>query len=123
MVLPLLLILVFGIFEFGRAWNAYQVITDSTREGARVAVVDSDPPADQAKVEAVVRAALQRASLSGPAEVTVTVEGGWPGSRGDPATVSVAYQHQFIIIGRLIKLMGGRETVTLRSSTVMRKEW
>jgi Flp pilus assembly protein TadG len=35
MVLPLLLVMLIGIFEFGRAWNIYQTITDAAREGAR----------------------------------------------------------------------------------------
>ena len=41
-VLVLLLMLVIGVFEFGRAWNIYQVITDAARGGARMAVV-ADP--------------------------------------------------------------------------------
>ena len=36
--LLLLLTLVFGIIEFGRLFNVYQVMTDAAREGARFAV-------------------------------------------------------------------------------------
>ncbi len=36
--LLLLLTLVFGIIEFGRAFSVYQVMTDAAREGARFAV-------------------------------------------------------------------------------------
>lgn len=36
--LLLLLTLVFGIIEFGRAFNVYQVMTNAAREGARFAV-------------------------------------------------------------------------------------
>lgn len=36
--LLLLLTLVFGIIEFGRLYNIYQVMTDAAREGARFAV-------------------------------------------------------------------------------------
>ena len=36
LILPILLMLLLGIFEFGRAWNTKQVITDAAREGARL---------------------------------------------------------------------------------------
>ncbi len=41
MVLPLLLLLLVGLIEFGRAWNLHQVVTDASREGARHAVLQS----------------------------------------------------------------------------------
>ncbi len=31
LVLPLLLILLIGVFEFGRAWNVYHAVTDAAR--------------------------------------------------------------------------------------------
>lgn len=34
----LLFTIIFGIIEFGRAFNVYQVVTNATREGARYAV-------------------------------------------------------------------------------------
>jgi Flp pilus assembly protein TadG len=37
-VILLFLILVIGVFEFGRAYNIYQTITNAAREGARFAV-------------------------------------------------------------------------------------
>lgn len=38
-ILPVLLIILFGIFEFGRVMNVYLVITSASREGARIAAV------------------------------------------------------------------------------------
>ena len=35
--MPLLLLLSIGVFEFGRAFQYWQVLTNATREGARVA--------------------------------------------------------------------------------------
>ena len=37
LTLPLLLLLSVGVFEFGRAFQTWQVLTNATREGARVA--------------------------------------------------------------------------------------
>src|SRR5690606_17088398 len=39
LVLPILLLLIAGIIEFGRAFHIQQVVTDAAREGARAAVV------------------------------------------------------------------------------------
>jgi Flp pilus assembly protein TadG len=42
LVIPLLLLLVFGIIEFGRVYHAQLVVTSAAREGARKATVDDD---------------------------------------------------------------------------------
>jgi Flp pilus assembly protein TadG len=39
LLLPLLLVIIFGIMEFGRIFNAYLVITNASREGVRQGVV------------------------------------------------------------------------------------
>ena len=47
--LPLLLLVSVGIFEFGRAYQTWQVLTNAAREGARVAVL---PDVTAASVDA-----------------------------------------------------------------------
>ena len=42
-VLPVLLLMLFGIIEFGRAYNAQVSLTGAAREGARVMAVRNDP--------------------------------------------------------------------------------
>jgi Flp pilus assembly protein TadG len=37
--LPLILLITVGIFEFGRAYQTWQVLTNAAREGARIAVL------------------------------------------------------------------------------------
>ena len=44
LILPILLMLVLGIIEFGRIWNINQMVSDTTREGARRAVLADQPP-------------------------------------------------------------------------------
>ena len=39
LTLPLLLLVAVGIFEFGRAYQTWQVLTNAAREGARLAVL------------------------------------------------------------------------------------
>lgn len=59
LILPILFLLVFGIFEFGRAYNAQVSLTGAAREGARHMAVANDVSAAQAKV--IAAAALATA--------------------------------------------------------------
>jgi Flp pilus assembly protein TadG len=42
LVLPILLLVLFGVIDLGRAVYAYSTITNSARTGSRVAIVDQD---------------------------------------------------------------------------------
>ena len=57
LTLPLLLLVSVGIFEFGRAYQTWQVLTNAAREGARVAVLPNRRPAPR---EARVRSYMTR---------------------------------------------------------------
>lgn len=120
LVLPVLLILVIGIIEFGRAWNARQVITDAAREGARLAVV-ADPTVDQATVDTRIRAALGRAGLDA-ATATITLDAARWRLTGDVMTVSVMVPYRFTFLGPLMGLLAGNDRVTLTGTAVMRNE-
>lgn len=50
LVLPILLILLLGILDFGRAIAAYNSVSNAARSGARVAIVNQDPAAIEAAV-------------------------------------------------------------------------
>jgi Flp pilus assembly protein TadG len=119
LVLPLLLVLVFGIFEFGRAWNAYQVMTDAAREGARNMVV-ADPFVTQDSVTRTIKRALARASLD-TTTATITLAG-WRAGMGAPVTVAISYPYNFSIVGPLLKWTTSQSSITLRTTFVMRNE-
>src|SRR5712692_9627336 len=61
LTLPLLLLVSVGIFEFGRAYQTWQILTNAAREGARVAILPN--PAPNA-VDARVREYLQIGGLA-----------------------------------------------------------
>ena len=68
--LPIILLICVGIFEFGRAYQTWQVITNASREGARVAVIIGTP---EAKVkEAVIAYAKIGGIPECPADKGVT---------------------------------------------------
>ena len=50
--IPILLVMMVGIFEVGRAYETWQVLTNAAREGARMAVT---PSGTQANTTALVR--------------------------------------------------------------------
>ena len=43
---PMILLVCVGIFEFGRAYQTWQVLTNAAREGARMAVIQGTSDAD-----------------------------------------------------------------------------
>lgn len=69
LVLPILVVLLFGIIEFGRLLSTVSAVTSAAREGARVAAVTS--PTLQL-VQTAVNNVLNAAGVAG---ATVTVNG------------------------------------------------
>ncbi|RZU72317.1 TadE-like protein [Micromonospora kangleipakensis] len=75
LVLPLLLILIFGIIDFGRMLNNQIALTEAARDAARVASFGGDPTARATRIVSGDVVVKVTGSCSGPgqdAEVTVT---------------------------------------------------
>jgi Flp pilus assembly protein TadG len=80
LILPIFIVVLFGIMEFGRLWEITNLITSASREGARVAAISgtSQSQAINAAQNVLSAANIDDAvvSVSGPnaaSEVTVTV--------------------------------------------------
>ncbi|HET6360941.1 MAG TPA: TadE/TadG family type IV pilus assembly protein [Gemmatimonadota bacterium] len=121
-LVPVLMGVVIGIFEFGRAWNVDQVLTNAAREGARLAVIGTSNEGD---VIEAVETALTNAALD-PSVATISVDG-VEDTYGTPATVVVAYPYQFVFLGPIMAFLGDGEgdapgAITLTSQIVMRNE-
>ena len=123
--LPILLALLVGIFEFARAYNVQQVITNAAREGAREGVL---PPSgkDQSEARAKPRA---EARLADANIVNYTVDFDCTGSgnctTGDAVIVTISVNYRFVFIGPILSLFSSGVdpgTITLRSTATMRKE-
>ena len=114
-VAPLFFLLVFGMIEFGRMVMVQQVITNASREGARVGVLDGATTSD---VTNAVSGYLTSASIQG---ATVTVTPSPPSSAGYGAPVTVAVSVNFNQVSWLPSPMflGGQ---TLSATTAMRRE-
>ena len=46
LVLPIVLLVAVGIFEFGRAFQTWQILTNAAREGARIALLPGSSVSD-----------------------------------------------------------------------------
>ena len=146
LMLPILLVIIAGLWDFGRAYRTYQAITNAAREGARLAVVPAGINQKQA-VQNRVKDYLTKSSLdtsfitsgnidtyidvrnplNSPANTAVTVN--LPGGATAVVTVSrisVNYPFTFSIFGPVIRLwvpsstLGG--SITLRTSVTMQNQ-
>jgi Flp pilus assembly protein TadG len=95
LILPVIVLLLFGIIEMGRAWNVRQTLTDAVREGARVAVVNNEmnPGILNTLVVNTVRGSVARAGLAAadpPLTITLTGVGAGPET---PAEVVLTYKY------------------------------
>lgn len=71
LILPLFLLVVVGIIEFGRAMMVGQLVTNAARHGTRVAVLDGSTNSD---VEYEIQQFLQESVGVDAADITVTIE-------------------------------------------------
>jgi len=118
LVLPLLLMLILGVVEFGTVFYRQAIIAWSSREGARTGIVAANPKPTAAQIQAAVRTVLNKAGL-GTSPVTVTVSGAG-GTFGTDLVVDVESPYRFQFLPALVP--GMRSSVTLRGRTVMRHE-
>ena len=111
LVLPILLVVLFGIIQFGITFNNYISLTDAVRSGARTASVSrfsSTPVADT-----IARVKSSSGDLD-PTKVIVAVTSTWV--HGDDVVVTATYPYSISLLGVVIG------SGTLSSSTTERVE-
>jgi Flp pilus assembly protein TadG len=127
LALPMVLLVAVGIFEFGRAYQTWQVLTNAAREGARVAVL---PGANDGIVAARAVSYMQAGQLREAANARVVVTpvmlnlGG--GSTAAASSVTVNYPFAFIVLQPVANLIAGDSNlgapITMQATSVMRIE-
>ena len=114
-ILPVLIMLVFGIVQFSIAYNRVQGLHAAAREGARVAAL---PQSDQATIDARVRSSLQGVLDNTDiqnATITVTPSANQPCDGAAPGThviVTVSAPDQLavpLVVNKSITLTGRGE--------------
>lgn len=115
MVAPLFFLLVFGMIEFGRMVMVQQIITNASREGARVAVLDG---ATTAEVVTAVESYMTSVSVDG-ADISVDPDPPTSAGYGEPVAVVVSIPFDQVSWLPSPMFLGGS---TMSATTVMRRE-
>jgi Flp pilus assembly protein TadG len=103
LVLPVLLMLLFGIVEVGRGYEAKIALADAARAGARAAAVGRDPVAAVKGATSELTSTLLQ--VTAPTAACAT---------GQPVAVQATYPYTWRIP------FVGEGTVTMHSTSVMR---
>ena len=119
LVTPILLLLLLGVVELSRAWNAHQVLTNTAREALRSAVVD-DPNYSQEQMFGAIGESLALAALD-PSLVEISFQG-WKTGTGNPARIELRYHYEFMLLAPFFELSTGKRSVMLSTAFVMRNE-
>ena len=128
LAIPMVLLVAVGIFEFGRAYQTAQVLTNAAREGARIAILPSSTRAD---VESRVLGYLRNGQLGNADRATVSVNQASTVSIGattaSASTVSVNYPFSFMVLNPVANLVVrgsslGSAPFTMTASAQMRNE-
>jgi Flp pilus assembly protein TadG len=124
-VLPIILVVCVGIFEFGRAYQTWQVLTNAAREGARAAVIQGTTDTD---ITTRVRNYMQGGALPNYSTASVTITRGVALTGSDTGTkVQIDYPFQFIVLQPVVRLIVPNTNtgapITMHSNALMRNEF
>ncbi len=103
-ILPLLLMLILGLVEFARGYNARITLTHASREGVRVLAISGDP--------ASATAATKAAAI--PLDTDLLTISTTDCVAGTPTSLTASYPFSYSI------LSVGAGTITLETTAVMR---
>jgi Flp pilus assembly protein TadG len=127
LALPMMLLIAAGIFEFGRAYQTWQIITNAAREGARIAVL---PGTTDSMVTTRVRTYMSDGLLSDSAAATVAIQRDATISMGagtaTASRITISYPFTFVVLQPISKLINPSSTLgaplTMSVSALMRNE-
>ena len=126
LILPVILLIMVGLFEIGRAYQTFQVLTNAAREGARASIL---PSGTSNGTKDVVLDYMEGGALIGTPDMvnvnrsaTMTVNGQIVGA----SQVTITYPFQFIVLQPVARLVVGDSTVggafQMTTSSLMRNE-
>jgi Flp pilus assembly protein TadG len=98
LVLPILILLLFGVVQFGITFNNYLMLTDAVRAGARKGTVSRHMADPVGAVEQQVRAAGTDLDAG---DLDITVVSTW--QQGSDVTVSASYPYSISLLGLVVK--------------------
>lgn len=129
-LLPIFLLLVFGIIDFGRAYLSWLNVTTGAREGARAAAVGKPTDVIVDRVQGAVTGlnitSVQTGFCSSAQGVLCITGINVGGAPGESVTVRVQYNFRFLTIPQIMALAGDSAfpggVLPLAAETTMRLE-
>lgn len=117
LVLPFLLIVLFGIVDTSLLLCDKAVITNAAGEAARAGVVLRTSPLTQGQIQTVALSYTQNNLVTGGTATTPTVSVNPPGGcaaagSGNPLQVTVNYTYNGLVVGSALSSLTGPVTVT-----------
>jgi Flp pilus assembly protein TadG len=121
--IPIILLIAVGIFEFGRAYQTWQVLTNAAREGARIAILTEKTDAD---VQAVVRNYMTNGGLPKSAAAAVNIDRNVAMGPNTASRVTINYPFQFMVLNPVVRMVTADSDtgapLTMQSVALMRNE-
>lgn len=133
--IPIILLIAVGIFEFGRAYQTWQVLTNAAREGARIAILaeTTDEQIEEA-VERYMRdgglPCVESTGTLPPAcdgkKAKVDLDRNAPFGPNSASRITVSYPFRFIVLNPVVQMVSPGsntgEPLTMQSVALMRNE-
>ena len=121
--LPLVLLVAVSIFEFGRAYQTWQVLTNAAREGARIAVL---PDYTDSQVRSTVSDYMTSGRLPAASSAAIDIVRTVPFGAATASRVTVNYPFSFMVLNPVARMVAGSSTLgaplTMQASALMRNE-
>ena len=118
-LLPVLLLIVFGTIEFGMMMYGREVVTNATREGARYGIINQTPPVTSGQMITLATTYLTGTGVS-PASVTFSAPA-CCGTTGTPVTLAATYRYPWLI-PYIPMMLGVPSPLPISITTTMRHE-
>lgn len=120
---PLILMILVGVLEFGRAYQTWQVLTQAARAGVKVAAVEGS---SDEQVEIAVRTELAAGELPNAATVPVMLNRRVPSGNATSSQITIDYPFDFVVLNPAAHLVRPASTtgasLTMSAVATMRNE-
>ena len=123
--LPLLVVMLFGVMEFGRLFVEWQIVQSSARSGARSASLyraQCVPDAVRNEVTATVNAVLSANPLTKARTLEVEVSNPCSTQASQLCCVTVRLHTDLGVLQSIAEIVSGKPNLILASTAVMRPE-
>jgi Flp pilus assembly protein TadG len=121
--IPIILLISVAIFEFGRAYQTWQVLTNAAREGARVAIISGT-------TDAAIRTTVQNYMAAGGLDkyqpTMVDVQRSVTLGATTASQITINYPFDFIVLNPVARLIAPDtktgESLIMSTTAIMRNE-